>query len=239
MPFITHFGGHAKYLDIAWSTLKRFSVENPNTLQLLYLSVSEGLIAAQQGKRAEACVYFEDIDARLSRKYILRSEQHRAVGLIAQAAGMYEEAFRYFHQALDHARNASNPVEGAWCCHDWGKALVERGGVKDREKAWELLSEGLKEAGRLRIVPLESRIKELVDVLKTNAKPKYPADLTPRELEVIREITRGKTNQEISLDLSISEHTVANHVKHILAKIGVTNRVDAAMYAVRNGLAGE
>ena len=46
----------------------------------------------------------------------------------------------------------------------------------------------------------------------------------------------GKTNQEISRDLLISEHTVANHIRHILEKIGATNRIDAATYAVRHGL---
>jgi DNA-binding NarL/FixJ family response regulator len=67
---------------------------------------------------------------------------------------------------------------------------------------------------------------------------KPAVDLTARETEVIRHVAAGKTNQEIARDLSISEHTVANHVRHILEKIGVNNRIEAAMYAAKHGLAG-
>ncbi len=60
--------------------------------------------------------------------------------------------------------------------------------------------------------------------------------LTTREQEVLRLMVKGKTNQAIAVDLDISEKTVEKHVGEIFVKLGVTSRVEAAVYAVRAGL---
>ena len=60
--------------------------------------------------------------------------------------------------------------------------------------------------------------------------------LSPRELDVLRLIARGKENSEIADALHISRRTAKNHVSNILAKLGVPSRVQAAIYAVRRGL---
>lgn len=66
--------------------------------------------------------------------------------------------------------------------------------------------------------------------------PSLPAGLTPRETEVLRLVSEGLLNREISERLVISENTVANHVRSILAKTGAGNRTRAAMYAAAHGL---
>ena len=58
--------------------------------------------------------------------------------------------------------------------------------------------------------------------------------LTGREREVLALIARGWSNRRISQDLSISELTVRTHVSHILGKLGVSNRVEAALHALRS-----
>ncbi len=60
--------------------------------------------------------------------------------------------------------------------------------------------------------------------------------LTTREHEVLRLIVRGKTNQAIALDLSISEKTVEKYISAIFAKLNVASRVEAAVHAVQEGL---
>ncbi len=72
-----------------------------------------------------------------------------------------------------------------------------------------------------------------------------PADLPPaedplteREVEVLRLVAQGMSNQEIAEALVISERTVANHVSSILAKLHLANRVQAALWAVREGVVG-
>ncbi len=66
--------------------------------------------------------------------------------------------------------------------------------------------------------------------------PDIESVLTERELEVLRRLAVGATNREIAEALVISEHTVKTHVRHILEKLGVENRAQAAAYAVQQGL---
>jgi len=62
------------------------------------------------------------------------------------------------------------------------------------------------------------------------------APLTQRESEVLRQIALGLTNKEIAQALGISYETVKEHVQHVLRKVGVTDRTQAAVWAVRQGL---
>jgi DNA-binding CsgD family transcriptional regulator len=65
--------------------------------------------------------------------------------------------------------------------------------------------------------------------------PTNQANLTGREIEVLKMIARGRTNQEIATALVISPNTVARHVSNILDKTGVANRTEAATYAAERG----
>lgn len=68
----------------------------------------------------------------------------------------------------------------------------------------------------------------------------YTVDpLTPRELETLRLIARGLTNQEIGMELHVHERTIAKKVSSILAKLQLANRTQAALYALRKGLSDE
>ena len=59
--------------------------------------------------------------------------------------------------------------------------------------------------------------------------------LTAREIEVLRGVAKGKSNKIIGNDLSIAEHTVKNHIKSILSKLGADDRTGAAIVALRRG----
>jgi DNA-binding NarL/FixJ family response regulator len=61
-------------------------------------------------------------------------------------------------------------------------------------------------------------------------------ELSPREFEVLRLISRGMENAEIARELGISPRTAKNHVSNILAKLGLPSRIQAAIYAVRRGV---
>ncbi|HYX88631.1 MAG TPA: response regulator transcription factor [Gaiellaceae bacterium] len=74
----------------------------------------------------------------------------------------------------------------------------------------------------------------LVDSLLDDGGGEQP-ELTPREQEVLDLIGRGFANKRIALELGISEKTVKTHVGHVLAKLGVSDRTQAALYAARLG----
>ena len=65
-----------------------------------------------------------------------------------------------------------------------------------------------------------------------------PAGLTAREVEVLRLLVRGLSNKEIAQELVISRRTAGAHVEHIYAKLGVSNRARASLFAMKHGLMG-
>jgi DNA-binding NarL/FixJ family response regulator len=75
---------------------------------------------------------------------------------------------------------------------------------------------------------------------RQNTRPASGAErrpgLSPREIEVLEFVTQGKTNKEIGAALDIAENTVKNHLKNILEKLHLENRVQAATFALRRGL---
>jgi NarL family two-component system response regulator LiaR len=79
--------------------------------------------------------------------------------------------------------------------------------------------------GRLRSVSAEQQ-----------AEPSALEHLSARELDVLKLIALGMENAEIATELSISPRTAKNHVSNILAKLGLPSRVQAAVYAVRQGV---
>jgi DNA-binding NarL/FixJ family response regulator len=62
------------------------------------------------------------------------------------------------------------------------------------------------------------------------------AELTKREVEVLKEIAKGKSNKEIAASLFITEKTVKTHVSNLLSKLELADRTQAALFAVKNHL---
>lgn len=126
--------------------------------------------------------------------------------------------------------------------HNQAKALLKAAGVAardgDREGAAARLKEGLPLARALRAAPLVEEIETLSRRVGGGLQPaQEPSELlTPRELEVLRLVTQGRTNRDIAAELFISAKTVSVHVSNILAKLGVTTRGEAAAAAHRLAL---
>jgi NarL family two-component system response regulator LiaR len=79
--------------------------------------------------------------------------------------------------------------------------------------------------------------KVLFELAQPPRQPPTPDPLTGRELEVLRLIAQGKSNREIAEELVLAELTVRTHVSNILGKLHVANRTQAALYALKEGLA--
>ena len=83
---------------------------------------------------------------------------------------------------------------------------------------------------------INARTAEISSSLGVASRDAATAELTARELDVLRLVGAGSPNKEIALRLGISERTARTHVSNILGKLGVASRTQAALWAVREGL---
>jgi DNA-binding NarL/FixJ family response regulator len=84
---------------------------------------------------------------------------------------------------------------------------------------------------------LVKRLRETAPPVTDATQDEQAADLTTREVEILRLVAEGKENSQIAGELYISPKTVKNHVASILGKLSIENRVQAAVFAVRTGIA--
>jgi two-component system, NarL family, response regulator LiaR len=87
-------------------------------------------------------------------------------------------------------------------------------------------------AGQVRLAP-----QAAARLMNEVRAPENPDMLTEREIEVLRLLAQGQANKEIARTLHIAEKTVKTHVSNILAKLGLQSRTQAALYALRVGIA--
>jgi NarL family two-component system response regulator LiaR len=80
-------------------------------------------------------------------------------------------------------------------------------------------------------------LKLIRELNRPASQPATSEPLSERELDVLKSVAQGRTNQEIADGLCISERTVGNHIGSILSKLHLANRTQAALYALRTGLA--
>ncbi len=92
--------------------------------------------------------------------------------------------------------------------------------------------------GEARLHPYVTR-KLMNQLAHPQAALQVAGDLTEREIEVVRLVARGMSNREIADAMVISEKTVKTHVSSILGKLGLEDRTQLAIYALKHGLAGE
>ncbi|NLC07968.1 MAG: response regulator transcription factor [Syntrophomonadaceae bacterium] len=76
----------------------------------------------------------------------------------------------------------------------------------------------------------------IMQTLLSQDKDDPTEQLTPRELEVLEFLARGMSNRDIAATLFVTEYTIKKHVGHILEKLGLTDRTQAALYAFSKGL---
>jgi DNA-binding NarL/FixJ family response regulator len=81
-------------------------------------------------------------------------------------------------------------------------------------------------------------VERFAEPVAATGVPEQLAPLTERELDVLRQITRGLSNAEIAAEMLVAETTVKTHVARILAKLGVRDRVQAVVVAYETGFVG-
>ncbi len=156
-----------------------------------------------------------------------------AVAVLAGLIGAAESAARLFGAAEieAHGRPPTLPELVAY----------EHAEAASRQRIGEHAYERARDAGqRMRPEEVKSEVDRVLTAVEGERSRSTPdrdgARLTPREREVLQLLVEGRSNPEIAAALFVSPRTAETHVTHILAKLGVTTRAEAASHAVRIGL---
>jgi len=167
----------------------------------------------------------------------------QALGELALLEGEAMTAAEHLSRAVELHRSLAIPHERAQVELRAGVALAAAG---EREEALERLSDAYRCARKLGAGPLASEAAQQVSALgesvaqrlgsRAAAAADGGAQLTRRELEVLRYVAVGRTNREIAQELFISQRTVDMHVRNLLGKLDCRSRVEASHRAGELGL---
>ena len=161
----------------------------------------------------------------------------RLLGMLATTLERWDVARAHFEQAVVFDQQTGGRP---WLVHSrcaFATMLIRRALGDDLERAQPLLDAALDEARKLGMRGLEETLVALQrQAAAGDARAAPVAGLSSREVQVLRLVAAGKTNQEIATALFRSPNTVASHVRNILGKTQAANRAEASAFAVRHGL---
>jgi LuxR family transcriptional regulator, maltose regulon positive regulatory protein len=170
----------------------------------------------------------------------LRAAASYASGYVALGQGKTDAGRQCFEDALDLFRASGAPFEVARSRIELARTLGMMGRT---DAALEEARSAMEAFSQLHAVQEEARARQVVEALAESpaqAAAKDGADttagLTRREMEVLRLVAEGLSNQSIGKRLFVSDHTVHRHLANILGKLGVSTRAAAVAQAARRGL---
>jgi DNA-binding CsgD family transcriptional regulator len=160
--------------------------------------------------------------------------------------GKTDEAEASFEEGLKYCTKMGDTPGIVWLNTDYIKLLLDRNAPGDHPHAIALRDEAVALATQHGMKPHLGMLNELTRRIETATPPTgtskgsvYPDNLSDREVEVLRLIAAGHSNQKIADELFLSRYTIIRHVSNIFAKTGCSNRTEAATYASRHNLTEE
>ncbi|MDH3682721.1 MAG: LuxR C-terminal-related transcriptional regulator, partial [Acidimicrobiia bacterium] len=157
----------------------------------------------------------------------------RYLGRLCETMGRVRAAREHFERAVDVDERLGWTTWAAHSRYELGRHLVEKGKQSDSSAGFAHLRRAHRMARSGRLVALARRCQSQ---LGGSGEDRGSNLLTRRELDVLEALAEGRTNREIGERIHASRHTVANHVRAILAKTGTANRTEAARWAYQRGL---
>ncbi len=224
-----------------------------------WLAWGGGVLGQAEGQLAWACYHRAAGDRAQARTHAVAAlarattprqplalrDAHIVLGQLATEAGQADDAATHLDAALALADDCATPHGRAVAL----LALAElRRRTGDRATAQALIDEARALCEPLGAAPALATADIMLAQLATMAataacaggrhrRSPHPAGLSAREVEVLRLVVAGHTNQEIADALRLSPKTVTHHITHILTKTDTANRAAATAFALRHGLA--
>lgn len=166
----------------------------------------------------------------------------RVRGVAAAVQGSFDEAEQRLDGAIALAGEIGARPELGRAHLDYARMLWRRDGRRGQRRIEEHLEPALRIFSELGMEPFIDQAADLAGELGRAAPPareRYPGGITEREVQVLRELTGGLSNDEIAEKLVISPATARRHVANIFQKLDVRNRAAAAAFCVTHGLDSE
>lgn len=216
---------HARWLE--WSGAELWRVEQ-HLLEARYALVAGDLEATRVAAELALAL------AGNPRQPLATLAARRLLGVAAARVGNLSLAREHLHVALALAAECEAPFERALTLVDLAELGVGVGGART-------VRQFLAEAREIAASRGARWLLERIDRLAGGpvAARRYPDGLTGREVEILRLLAAGQSNQQIASQLVISTRTVERHIANVYRKIGAHNRAEAAAYAVSNQLASD
>jgi ATP/maltotriose-dependent transcriptional regulator MalT len=203
------------------------------TTQLLALLVDARLAAGDPDAAVEAAARLAEV-ARQTGTRLAEARSELAGARVNLAIGRSAEAAGPAQRALAHFGRLEMPVDAGEARLELARSLAGDEPVLAQEEA-RASFEVFQALGASRAMDAAAALlREFGEA--TGARRRSQGELTERERQVLELLTRGMSNAQIAHALFISEKTAGHHVSHILAKLGVRNRAEAAAHAARGGL---
>jgi DNA-binding CsgD family transcriptional regulator len=177
----------------------------------------------------EAATELEQLSTRIGAT-LLTAMSAQAAGSVRLADGDPSGALEVLHDARAGFQSLEAPYEVARVRLLIGEACRELG---DADTAELELASAPATFERLGAGP---DLERAVRLRSTSTAVEIPGSLTPRELEVLAEVARGRSNREIAELLVVSPHTVRRHLQNIFTKLDVSSRAAAVSFAFQHGL---
>lgn len=188
------------------------------------IMLAAGNIEAAEAGHEELIEIAETLDSPLLRGVAVRSK-----GAVLLAEGNAAEALATFAKVWEQWSGLEVPYESGRLRLLIAQAAKQAGDEHTASAEFNAAKRVFEELG-------SAHDLKLLEVLSGSTPAETPGGLSPREVEILSLVAKGKSNREIALDLVISERTVARHMSNIFNKLDVTSRTAASAFAFENDL---